>query len=265
METVSQHGRETAYDVVDRGGEGPPICCVHGSGRSGEMWNGQRALAETHPIVTIDLSGHGRSDDINASAGYTTLSAYADDVLAVAEATDAEILVGNSLGGAVVLQILLERPFDPEAAVLTGTGARLGVLDDLLAWLESDFERAVEFLHGPDRLFHDPDPEIRERSMERMVDCGQAVTRRDFLTCHQFDVRDRVDEIDTPTLVAYGEYDQLTPPWFHEYLADEIHDAGLAEIEDAAHLAMIEQSAAFNGIVEEFLSGLNADRNRDWY
>ncbi|MGQ3413336.1 alpha/beta fold hydrolase [Natrinema sp. LN54] len=265
MDTVSHHGRETAYDVVDRGGDGPPICCIHGSGGSSDLWTGQHPLADHHPIVSVDLSGHGESDDIDASAGYTTLSAYADDVLAVAEATDAEILVGNSLGGAVVLQILLERDFSPEAAVLTGTGARLGVLEDLLSWLESDFERAVEFLHGPDRLFHDPDPEIRERSMERMHDCGQAVTRRDFLTCHGFDVRDRVGEIDVPVLAIYGEYDQLTPPWFHEYLADEIDGAGLAEIEDAAHLAMVEQSTAFNAAVEEFLATVGEDRDRDWY
>ncbi len=265
METVPHHGRETAYDVVDRGGDGPPICFVHGSGGSRDVWAGQRPLATDHPVVTIDLSGHGDSDDIDASAGYSTLSAYADDVLAVAEATDSEILVGNSLGGAVVLQILLEREFDPEATVLTGTGARLGVLEDLLAWLRSDFERAVEFLHGQDRLFHDSDPELRERSMERMYDTGQAVTRRDFLTCHEFDVRDRVAEIDAPTLAVYGEYDQLTPPWFHEYLADEIDGAGLAEIEDAAHLAMAERPTAFNGVVEEFLGGIAGDRNRDWY
>lgn len=265
MESVTHHGRKTAYDVVDRGGDGPPICCIHGSGGSRDVWNGQRPLADYAPVVTVDLSGHGDSDDIDASAGYSTLSAYADDVLAVVEATDAAVLVGSSLGGAVVLQILLEREFDPAAAVLTGTGARLGVLEDLLAWLRSDFERAVEFLHGPDRLFHDPDSGLRERSMERMYDTGQAVTRRDFLTCHEFDVRDRVDEIDTPTLAVYGEYDQLTPPWFHEYLADEIDDAGLAEIEDAAHLAMVERPTAFNAVIDEFLSEIDADRNRDWY
>ncbi|SEP96835.1 alpha/beta fold hydrolase [Natrinema salaciae] len=256
MDTVSHHGRETAYDVTDGTGDGPTICCIHGSGGSREVWNGQHQLADRAPVVSLDLSGHGDSDDIDASAGYTALSAYVDDVLAVAEATDASILVGNSLGGAVVLQLLLEREFEPAAVVLTGTGARLGVLEDLLTWLESDFERAVEFLHGPDRLFHDPDPALRERSMERMYDCGQAVTRRDFLTSHQFDVRDRIGEISVPTLAVHGEYDQLTPPWFHEYLADEIEGGELAEIEDAAHLAMIEQSTAFNAAVESFLADL---------
>jgi pimeloyl-ACP methyl ester carboxylesterase len=257
METVAHHGRETAYDVADRGGDGPTICCIHGSGGARDVWAGQRQLADRYPIVRVDLSGHGDSEDADASAGYTALSAYADDVLAVVAATDADVLVGSSLGGAVVLQILLERDVDLEAVVLTGTGARLGVLEDLLTWLENDFDRAVEFLHGPDRLFHDSDPELRERSMERMYECGRAVTRRDFLTCHEFDVRNRLGEIDVPTLAAYGEHDQLTPPWYHEYLADEIDGAGLAEIEDAAHLAMVERPTEFNAVVEEFLSGEN--------
>lgn len=255
METVTHHGRETAYDVTDRGGEGPPICFVHGAGSSRQVWSAQRRLADRAPVVRLDLSGHGDSPDIAAEPGYTTLSAYADDVIAVAEATDSAVLVGHSLGGAVLQHILIEREFDPDAAVLTGTGARLGVLEDLLVWLDDDFDRAVEFLHGPDRLFHDPSPELRERSIERMHACGQAVTRRDFLTSHTFDVRDRLDEITVPTLVVYGEYDQLTPPWFHEYLADEI-DAGLAAIDDAAHLAMVEQSAAFNAVLGAFLESV---------
>ncbi|GAB3674266.1 alpha/beta fold hydrolase [Halopiger thermotolerans] len=258
METVTHYGRTTAYEVADRGGDGPTICCIHGSGGSRHVWKSQHRLADRAPVVALDLSGHGDSDDIDASPGYATLSAYADDVLAVAEETDADVLVGNSLGGAVVLHVLLEREFDPEAVVLTGAGARLGVLEDLLQWLEHDFERAVEFLHDDDRFFHDPEPELRERSKERFRECGQAVVNRDFRTCHAFDVRDRLDEIDVPVLAVYGEYDQLTPPWFHEYLADEIEHGYLVGIEDAAHLAMLEQPAAFNDAVLEFVDETTA-------
>lgn len=253
METVTHHGRETAYEVADRGGDGPPICFVHGSGGSRDVWSAQHRLADQNPVVTLDLSGHGDSDDIDARAGYATLSAYADDVLAVLEATDSRVLVGNSLGGAVALQLLIERDTDLDAAVLVGTGARLGVLEDLLDWLANDFERAVEFLHGTDRLFHDPDPELREESTKQLRETGQVVTHRDFLTCHEFDVRDDLEAIDVPALAIYGEHDQLTPPWYHEYLAEEIDDAWIAELEDAAHLAMVEQPTAFNAALTEFL------------
>ncbi|WP_436344328.1 alpha/beta fold hydrolase [Natronorubrum sp. FCH18a] len=253
METVTHHGRETAYDVADRGGGGPPICFVHGSGGSRDVWSAQHRLADRNRVVTLDLSGHGDSDDIDARPGYSTLSAYADDVLAVVDATDSRVLVGNSLGGAVVMQLLVERELDLDAAVLVGTGARLGVLEDLLDWLANDFERAIEFLHEPDRLFHDPESDLREESIAQLRETGRAVTRRDFLTCHEFDIRGELSAIDCPVLAAYGEYDRLTPPRYHEYLAEEIDDAWIAGLEDAAHLAMVEQPEAFNAAIDEFL------------
>lgn len=252
METVTHHGRETAYETLGEG-DRPPICCVHGSGGDRRLWQGQRSLSDDYPVIALDLSGHGDSDDVDASAGYTALSAYVDDVIAVVEDTGSNVLVGNGLGGVVVLHLLLERSRVPEAAVLSGTGARLGVLEDLLRWLETDFDRAVDFLHGRDRLFHDPDPDEEELSRGVLYDCGRAVTERDFRTCHGFDVRDRLDEIDVPVLVAYGEYDLLTPPWFHEYLADEIPDAELVGIDDAAQLSMLERPKPFNDAVRAFL------------
>ncbi|RQG86184.1 alpha/beta hydrolase [Natrarchaeobius halalkaliphilus] len=253
MHTVSHHGRETAYEVTDRGGNGPSVCCVHGTGSTHARWRAQLPLADRNPLVALDLSGHGSSDDIEAEAGYSALSAYADDVLAVTDATGASVLLGSSLGGAAIMHAIVERDVRPDAAILTGAGARLGVLEDLLIWLETDFDRAIEFLHEPGRLFSDPEPALLERSKAAMSDCGQPVVRRDFETCHTFDVRSDLSKIDVPVLAICGERDQLTPPWFHEYLADEIPDASVVTIEDAAHLVMLEQPAAFNETVREFL------------
>ncbi|MFC4988411.1 MULTISPECIES: alpha/beta fold hydrolase [Saliphagus] len=253
MNTASTGSRRIAY-VHDESEDGKTVLYVHGSGGSHELWSAQRRLAE-RPTAALDLSGHGDSEDIDAEPGYTTLSAYADDALAVAEATDADVLVGSSLGGAVALHLLVERAdWSPDAVVLAGTGARMGVLSDLLDWLEEDFERALEFLHGPDRLFHDPDERAVERSKAKMRACGQKVVRRDFLTCHRFDVRDRLGEIDVPVLAVYGERDQLTPPWYHEYIAEEVPEGSLAAVPEAAHLAMVERPRAFADRVEAFLA-----------
>ncbi|WP_266077899.1 alpha/beta fold hydrolase [Haladaptatus caseinilyticus] len=257
MKTVTHHDRTTAYRIADRGGDGDPVLFVHGSGGTHELWKAQLSrLSSSIPIVAIDLSGHGESEDVDADPGWSTLSAYADDVLAVAEETGARTLVGNSLGGAVVLHLVIERDFDPDALALVGSGAKLSVSDDLLTWLDSDFDRAVQFLHDGDRLFHDPDDRYVELSKESMYDVGQRITSRDFHSCHTFDVRDRLDEIAAPTLAAVGEYDMLTPPWYHEYLADNVRDGQFVEIEDAAHLAMLETPDAFNGMLTRFLNGV---------
>lgn len=252
-ERVAHHGRQIAYRRSDRGGDGSPVLFVHGSGGSGGVWRSQFRFADRVPVVAMDLSGHGESEDVAADSGYETLSAYVDDVVAVAEETGARTLVGNSLGGAVALLTVLERDLPLDGLVLAGTGAKLVVLDDLLRWLDEDFDRVIDFLHQPDRLFHDPDDRYVEVSREVMYETGQRVTRRDFRSAHVFDERDRLDEVGVRSLAIVGEHDRLTPPRYHEYLAEHVSDCELAVIEDAAHLAMLERPEAFNAALAEFL------------
>ncbi|SEW29667.1 alpha/beta fold hydrolase [Halobacterium jilantaiense] len=263
MQTVSHHGRTTAYRV--RGdGAGAPALFVHGSGGTHAVWKSQLArLAGDRPVAALDLSGHGESEDIATDSGPATLDAYARDVLAVADAVDARVLVGNSLGGAVVLTAVLDHDASPDAVVLAGSGAKLTVLDDLRDWLageDGDFSRAVEFLHGDDLLFHDPDDRELAFSKTAMRECGRAVVERDFLSCHTFDVRDRLGEVDVPVFALTGEYDRLTPPAFHEHVAEHVQDGAWTTVGDAAHLSMLEVPEEFNDALSEFLDSGEAPR-----
>ena len=254
METVTHDGRTTRYRAVEGVGDGPTVLYVHGSGGTHRVWGRQYAPdGLTHPAVALDLSGHGASDDIDTAPGEPTLDAYADDVVAVASTVGADVLVGNSLGGAVAQWTLLERGWRPEAVVLVGTGPRLPVYEELRGWLADDYGRAVDFLHGRDRLFHATDETLHERSRAQMRAVGRSVTERDFLTCDRFDVTDRLRGIEVPTLALCGEHDKLTPRAYHEELARELPEGEFAVVPDAAHLAMLERPAAFTDIVGGFL------------
>ena len=261
METVTHGGRTTAYERAGDDRDGSRVLYVHGSGANREIWRAQLDDGP-HPAIALDLSGHGDSDDVDADAGYEALSAYADDVLAVADATGSDVLVGNSLGGAVCLHLVLERDASPTGLVLAGTGAKLAVTDDLRAWLDEAFDRAIEFLHAGNRLFHDPDHPAVETSKATMRGVGQAITRRDFETCHRFDVRGDLGGIDAPTLAVCGEHDGLTPPRYHEYLAENVPDATLDVLDDAAHLVMIERPAAFDDALSGFVRELGEGTHR---
>jgi 3-oxoadipate enol-lactonase len=261
MEFVTHDGRETAYRFVKPDAAGPTVLYIHGSGGSHQIWGHQyHPDGPTHPAVALDLSGHGESDDIDTEPGPPTLAAYADDAAAVAKETDAEILVGNSLGGAVVFEVVLENQYEPDGLVFAGTGAKLAVHETIRTMLEEDFEQFVRAAHESSRFFHDGDDELRETSEAALRAAGQAITRRDFLTCHTFDVRDRLGEIDEPSLAIVGKDDQLTPPNYHEYLEANIPTCTMQQIENAAHLAMIERPVAFNTILANFCTQFVTDR-----
>ena len=253
METVSHDGRTTAYRVTDFG-SGPRVCYVHGAGGTHGVWVEQYGDRDGPPAAAVDLSGHGDSDDVVTDPGTGTLEAYADDVVAVCEATGASVLCGHSMGGAVALWVAAERDLDLSALVLADSGAKLGVDDGLLESLERNFESAVASLHVPDALFHDPDDELVEVSERGLLTTGPAVTLRDFETCDAFDARDRVGEVAVPTLALCGEHDCMTPPEFLEYLAAELPNCEYEEIPGAAHMSMLERPEQFNGAVRSFLS-----------
>ncbi len=256
METVTHHGRETAYRLTRPDADGPTALYVHGSGSTHRVWAAQYGPeGPTHPAAALDLSGHGVSADVDTEPGPATLRAYGADVAAVAEAVGADVLVGNSLGGAVVQHVVLGDRVDVSAAVLAGSGAKLAVAGGLRTWLAEDFERAVDALHRDGVLLHDADERTERRSRETTHGVGRAVTERDFLTCHAFDVRDRVGELDVPILAVVGEHDSLTPPSYHEYYVENAPDATLSVLAGAAHLAMVERPAAFAATVASFLDG----------
>jgi pimeloyl-ACP methyl ester carboxylesterase len=63
-------------------------------------------FAARHAVVTVDLRGHGESSRIEPGAGIYAISAFADDVLAVAETLGfiRPVVVGHSLGALVALE-----------------------------------------------------------------------------------------------------------------------------------------------------------------
>lgn len=190
---------------------------------------------------------------MDADVGYGILLVHIDDVATTAEETDASVLAGNSFSGAVILTLALERDLNLDAFIFAGTGAKLVVLSDLLDWLKNDFDCAISLPHGEDKLLYTDDGRLVKGSKKVIYDAGQAVTPRNFLSCHIPDVYDEVSEISVPMLVLIGEYDRLTSSSYHEYLAGTVSDGELETVEGTAHLAVPERPAAFNEAVKLFL------------
>jgi 3-oxoadipate enol-lactonase len=254
MATVTHDGRGTAY-WSDESTGGPVVLFVHGSGQRHDVWRNQTG-SDGYTAVTVDLSGHGESEDVATEAGPETMAAYVADVAAVAREVDADVIAGHSLGGAVAQTLVLEDAYDPEAVVLAGTGAKLGIGEDVGALLGEDVEPILQFMRSANVLFEDTDHPAAGPTDDLMREVGIEMLRRDLSTCDTFDVRDRLDEITVPALCIVGDNDSLTPPTFSEYLVDNLPNAEYAEVPGTSHMAMLENSEAFNDGLDEFLADL---------
>jgi pimeloyl-ACP methyl ester carboxylesterase len=92
---------------ADPGPGGPvPFVLVHGLASNARMWDGVavRVAGRGHPVVTVDLRGHGRSSKPDGPYDVPTV---ADDVAALVTALDLPrpVIAGQSWGGNVVLEL----------------------------------------------------------------------------------------------------------------------------------------------------------------
>jgi pimeloyl-ACP methyl ester carboxylesterase len=104
------------------GGAGRPVLLVHGLSSNARLWDGVGAhlAAAGHPVVAVDLRGHGTSapvsdtddeDDLDAPAVDATQAA-ARDLANVCRSLGWKepVVAGQSWGGNVVLQLAADRP-----------------------------------------------------------------------------------------------------------------------------------------------------------
>lgn len=99
---VSKDGTQIAY--ITEGEGNTALVFVHAWCCNKSFWNRQISHFSKHfKVVAIDMAGHGESD---LGRKDYTMEAFAEDVKAVIEKLDLKnvVLVGNSMGGAIILQ-----------------------------------------------------------------------------------------------------------------------------------------------------------------
>jgi pimeloyl-ACP methyl ester carboxylesterase len=233
----------------------PSLLFIHGAGGSGEIWEGQGPFFKgRHSIFRLDLPGHGGSD----SRGEDRIHAYAEWARMSSEKLFEQrpfVLVGHSMGGAIVLELALKPPAGLKGIVVVGSGAKLAVTRAIFQMLSEDPEA---FFQSIDQFaFSSAAPKaLRERFTRVTRKCPPSVIFNDFKACDHFDIRNRLHEIKLPTLVLCGDEDQLTPAKYSRYLHENIVASLLVLIPQAGHMVMAEQPDLFNRAIASFLENL---------
>jgi len=229
------------------------ILFIHGAGGGQLSWSFQKGFFEKdfNPVF-IDLPGHGES----GGEGEEEIGRYAHHVhsFLISLGLQKPILVGHSMGGAIVQTLAIAHPEEIKGIVLVGTGARLRVLPAVLDGIKKDFEETVKKV-GRFAYSQKASPELIEGGIEHLMRCRPEVLYGDFLACDRFDLLKRVKEIDLPTLILCGEEDELTPPSYSEFLHHQIQSSKLEMLPNAGHMVMMESPEGFNRKLRDFISG----------
>lgn len=266
-----------------RGPEGAPtIVFVHGLGLSAGSWEavmGQRA--DDHRIVAYDLRGHGRS---GASAAHDYgISAHAADLDAVLSAVvvgdEGAVLVGHSLGGAVILA-RAERSLEHVSGVvfvcsagsvvtvpgLPGTALpraarqvvrRLWLLVlQVAARVAVRLRRATWLTKVPARWWvftaRDPSPTV-DRASSEFLRTDPDVLARTALASVSDDGSRPAPRLRVPALVLHGDRDKQAGEAEVRKLLARLPDGRLVTLRGAGHMLPTTDSAAVAGHVAEWV------------
>ncbi|OLC27257.1 MAG: hypothetical protein AUG06_04390 [Actinobacteria bacterium 13_1_20CM_2_65_11] len=263
-----------------RMGEGGiPLLCLHGGpGFTHFYLERLEDLAGQREVIFYDQLGCGNSDRPDDNSLWT-VDRFVEELALVREALQLQRLhlFGNSWGGMLAMQYVLDRKPDLESLILCGSPASIPrwirECAELLAAQPESVQQTIRrheqsgFTACPEyqcailgfykqhvcRL--DPWPKGLERSF---AEAGYQVYNymngpSEFTvvgTIKDWDVSDRLDQIRVPTLLIGGRYDECRPAHLED-MQRRIKDSQLVIIEDASHLCFAEQP-------QEFLRNVNA-------
>jgi pimeloyl-ACP methyl ester carboxylesterase len=246
----AQVGKQRIFYAAGPGRGQRTLLAIHGSGGHHRHWPQAIVDLSSAHCIAVDLPGHGRSK----GTGCQRVADYAGFVaeFIAALALDHVVLMGHSLGGAIVQQAALEKPAWLDGIILVGTGCRLRVSPAIIEVLTTDYPAAIDAVckmaFGPETL-----PEMIQQAHSDFLNTPVSVTHGDYTACNHFNLTDRIGEISCPALVVSASDDRLTPIKYGEFLQKHIPGACLCIIENAGHMMAIEKPEAFTACVETFM------------
>ena len=272
---VNVNGINIHYKTYGQGE--PTFILLHGFGASVFSWREVvEPLAQHGTVIAYDRPAFGLTERPLEWEGESPYGpqAQVDIVLGLMDELGVEkaILVGNSAGGTVSMQVALQHPERVEAlilvdaAVYAGGGApswsrpilktpQMNHLGPLIArQLQA---QGVEFIktawHDPSKITQDIfDGYQKPLQTENWDKALWQLT----VASEESGLAERLAEITMPTLVITGDDDRIVPTEQSLRLADELPNAELKVIAQSGHLPHEEKPVEFMQAVTEFLSTL---------
>jgi 3-oxoadipate enol-lactonase len=247
-------------------GRGPAVLFIHAGVADLRMWDSQvDALKSSFKCIRFDMRSFGRTE--NSAETFSP----SPDIAAVLDhvGVDKAHLVGCSMGGAFAIDFALEFGGRVESLMLVAAGvggwdgppneAEMAEMAEVeKAYEAKDWDRTAElevayWLDGPGRNGR-VQGEVREKMLlmcRGAYDRGEPDPR---VTPLDPPAIGRLSEIDVPTQVSVGTFDESSIIEIADLLAAGIRGANKAVYEGAAHMLNLEFPDRFNAELETFLT-----------
>jgi pimeloyl-ACP methyl ester carboxylesterase len=270
---VELPGAEVNYAEI---GEGEPIVFVHGISGSWQNWlENLPHFGRNRRAIALDLPGFGRSPmpswPIDMPAYGRLLHDFCEKI-----GVETGAVVGNSMGGLVAAEAVLTAPdrFDhlvlDSAAGLINTwrpeergaatshawntfGPHFGRLArEVVSRPRSRYLMFRLFLRYPNRLR----PELLWEQMASGLPCPGFTDALEAVIA--YDARDRLADIDIPTLIVWGLDDWVISALAALSYHRRIPRSRLEIFERTGHVPQLERPTRFNAVLDDFLASESA-------
>jgi pimeloyl-ACP methyl ester carboxylesterase len=253
-------GTDVTYRVE---GEGKDLVLAHGLGGLFHSWSAfMPLLARTHRVFEVGFPEF--DSETTRQRGGNSVGDWADDLARVFDHAklDKAGVVGNSLGGQVAVTFASRDTSRVPALVLLGSSGlgeqREGyslfpgnAVRRLIKRLEVDVVRAIlRTVFAEDSYFEHELPQITERLGDRRWKLGLLGTAR---RVRDATVLDLLPRITSPTLMVFGDRDQIVPVRFAEAAAPLLPRGELVIFEGTGHAPQIERPVDTHARVLRFL------------
>jgi L-proline amide hydrolase len=291
---LRRDGLDTWYRVAgELGGSdaAPLVVCHGGPGLTHDYLDSLSTLAtDGRAVVLYDQFGTGRSGHRpDAPAGFFGVDLYLRELAGLVEhlgIAGGYHLFGHSWGGMLGLEHAVRRPAGLRSLTVASAFARSRTYTDevgaLVAALPGETRKVIEWHEAAGttetaeyqeavRVFYRrhvcrarPVPPEVMRTLAALAEdstvyrtmAGPSEFRLTG-TLAGWDITDRLGDVEVDVLLVSGEHDEVTPAAVAE-LHEALPRSRWELIEDASHMAHVEQPHRFRAVLSEFLAGAAA-------
>jgi proline iminopeptidase len=263
------------------GGTGLPLLAIHGGpGLPHNYLLSLERQVDEREVIFWDQLGCGNSE-CPSNAELWTVERSVAEMDAVVQALGLERfhLFGNSWGGMLAQQYVLDVPSTAVSLTISNSIATIPLFSDMVARLKRDLDSATQAAidrHEAAGTTGSPEYQDAIRTWNETYLCRVRPWPRELQdafmrmgteifetmfgpsdfhivgTIRSWDVFDRLKEITLPTLVVAGRYDECA----HEHMWEmhqRIKDSRFELFESSSHMPFIEEPHRFDEVLRDFL------------